>query len=136
MTATSCTRLSGRARMEAQGRPEATEIPVELRYDARDPYAVTFLVGPHAVRWVFSRDLLAAGRHGIDGPGGDVTVAPAATDDELLLELSSPSGRVLLWVDIALVDRFLDTTYELVPDGAECLHIAWDHELGAVLDQH
>src|ERR1041384_259483 len=74
-------------------------IPVELRYETCDPYAVrlTFhLPGDDPVTWAFGRELL------IDGVGrpcgdGDVRISPAGADvlGEVLIRLQVGADQAL-----------------------------------------
>lgn len=90
-----------------------------LSYDPRDPYAVhvDFHVGTHApVTWVFARELLAQGAFGPCGQG-DVRIWPAGTGARrmLCIALAAPDGQVLLQAPSAVVERWLQRTYRLVP---------------------
>ncbi|MEU2155497.1 SsgA family sporulation/cell division regulator [Streptomyces sp. NPDC019396] len=98
-------------------------IPVELRYDTEDPYAVrmTFhLPGDAPVTWAFARDLL---RDGIGAPSGDGDVRIAPTDAEAVSEvgirLQVGTERALFRVSAAPLLAFLDRTDTLVPLGQE-----------------
>ncbi|MFG2308939.1 SsgA family sporulation/cell division regulator [Streptomyces sp. NPDC048566] len=98
-------------------------IPVELRYETCDPYAVrlTFhLPGDAPVTWAFGRELL------IDGVGracgdGDVHIAPADPDTlgEVLIRLQVGSDHALFRSGTAPIVAFLDRTDRLVPLGQE-----------------
>ena len=130
--------MSATARVLGSGRSRRRSTDVTFRYDPRDPYAVTLLIPVRRgrlVEWVFARELLADGRLGIEGPGGDVTVAPAADPDEVLIDLCSPGGHAALWVPDEDVLRFLTATYELVPAGTEADRIIWARELPALLER-
>lgn len=107
-------------------------ITVEFRYDPADPYAVDLWFPSQRETWVLSRELLTDCRLGCEGPGGDVTVSPAASASEVRIELLSPAGHAVLWVDAAALTAFLDDTYRLVPAGTETNHIDWDLELSPV----
>lgn len=108
---------------------QAVPTPVELtfEYHERDPFAVTLLIPSRrgVQEWVFARELLADGRLGIEGPGGDVTVAPGADPGEILIDLLSPSGHAVLWVADEDVTRFLTAAYDRVPAGTESGRIRW-----------
>jgi hypothetical protein len=123
----------------------AMPVPVRvwLRYDPADPFAVhaTFHTGgQEPVRWVFSRELLAAGLAGPAGIG-DVRVHPlpefGPVDGErgqrIVLELSTPSGHAVFATDADAVGEFLRATYRLVPEGTELGHLELDAELAALL---
>ncbi|MFD5425378.1 SsgA family sporulation/cell division regulator [Streptomyces sp. NPDC127084] len=98
-------------------------IPVELRYDTEDPYAVrmTFhLPGDAPVTWAFARELLL---EGIGAPSGDGDVRIAPTDSEagseVAIRLQVGGERALFRVGAAPLAAFLDRTDKLVPLGQE-----------------
>ncbi|MEO3972818.1 SsgA family sporulation/cell division regulator [Streptomyces sp. CAU 1734] len=98
-------------------------IPVELRYETGDPYAVrmTFhLPGDAPVTWAFSRDLLL---DGILSPSGDGDVHIAPTEPEELsdigIQLQVGGDSALFLVSAAPIVAFLDRTDKLVPLGEE-----------------
>ncbi|OEJ32837.1 SsgA family sporulation/cell division regulator [Streptomyces subrutilus] len=98
-------------------------IPVELRYDTRDPYAVrlTFhLPGDAPVTWAFGRELLL---DGINKPCGDGDVRIAPTEPEELsdvhIRLQVGGDRALFRAGAAPLVAFLDRTDRLVPLGQE-----------------
>lgn len=113
-------------------------IPVELRYDPCDPYAVrlTFhLPGDAPVTWAFGRELL------IDGMGrpcgeGDVRVSPAAdTLGDVLIRLQVGSDQALFRSSTAPLVAFLDRTDKLVPLGQEGALADFDAHLDEALDR-
>ncbi|WP_431035127.1 SsgA family sporulation/cell division regulator [Streptomyces sp. P6-2-1] len=104
-------------------------IPVELRYEAADPYAVrlTFhLPGDAPVSWTFGRELLA---DGIDEACGDGDVRVSPVEPEPLLDVEGPgelhirlqvgTDQALFRVGMAPIVAFLDRTDRLVPLGEE-----------------
>ncbi|MEU7555972.1 SsgA family sporulation/cell division regulator [Streptomyces sp. NPDC044571] len=98
-------------------------IPVELGYDARDPYAVrlTFhLPGDAPVTWAFGRELLL---DGINKPcgDGDVHIAPIDPDElsDVHIRLHVGPDRALFRAGAAPLVAFLDRTDRLVPLGQE-----------------
>ncbi|GLJ89891.1 hypothetical protein GCM10017589_24920 [Streptomyces poonensis] len=98
-------------------------IPVELRYETCDPYAVrmTFhLPGDAPVTWAFGRELLVDGVVRPSGDG-DVHVAPADTDGfgEVLIRLQVGCDQALFRSGSAPLVAFLDRTDKLVPLGQE-----------------
>ncbi|MER6911433.1 SsgA family sporulation/cell division regulator [Streptomyces sp. NPDC000594] len=98
-------------------------IPVELRYERDDPYAVrmTFhLPGDAPVTWAFSRDLLAGGVTGPTGDG-DVRIAPTGRGRRADLGIRLQVGResACFVVGAVPVVTFLDRTDRLVPLGRE-----------------
>ncbi|MFB7593133.1 SsgA family sporulation/cell division regulator [Streptomyces sp. NPDC056160] len=114
-------------------------IPVELRYETCDPYAVrlTFhLPGDAPVTWAFGRELL------VDGVGrpcgdGDVRIAPAESDSlaEVLIRLQVGVDRALFRSSTASLVAFLDRTDKLVPLGQEGALADFDAHLDEALDR-
>ncbi|MEV0255320.1 SsgA family sporulation/cell division regulator [Streptomyces sp. NPDC050732] len=114
-------------------------IPVELRYEIDDPYAVrlTFhLPGDTPVTWAFGRELL------IDGVGrpcgdGDVRVEPTDSGllDEALIRLQVGADRALFRVGIPPLLAFLDRTDKLVPLGQERALADFETHLDEALDR-
>nr|ACC77834.1 SsgA [Streptomyces ramocissimus] len=112
-------------------------IPVELSYEAADPYAVrlTFhLPGDAPVTWAFGRELL------IDGVGrpcgaGDVRVEPTDPDTlgEVLISLQVGTDQALFRVSTAPLVAFLDRTDKLVPLGQEGAFSDFDTHLDQAL---
>lgn len=98
-------------------------IPVELRYETADPYAVrmTFhLPGDAPVTWAFGRELLV---DGINEPSGDGDVYISPTQPEELsdvhIRLQVGSEHALFRVSAPPLVAFLDRTDRLVPLGQE-----------------
>ncbi|GAA0902047.1 SsgA family sporulation/cell division regulator [Streptomyces thermoalcalitolerans] len=114
-------------------------IPVELRYETCDPYAVrlTFhLPGDAPVTWAFGRELL------VDGVGapcgeGDVRIAPVDSGSlsEVLIRLQVGSDRALFRSSTAPLVAFLDRTDKLVPLGQEGALADFDAHLDEALDR-
>ncbi|MGW0418570.1 SsgA family sporulation/cell division regulator [Streptomyces sp. NPDC003015] len=114
-------------------------IPVELGYEACDPYAIrlTFhLPGDAPVTWAFGRELL------IDGVGrpcgeGDVRVAPAGSDllGDVLIRLQVGGDQALFRSSTAPIIAFLDRTDKLVPLGQETALADFDTHLDEALDR-
>lgn len=98
------------------------EVRVELRYDTRDPFAVTaaFRTGEAGwVEWVFARDLLADGLLS-DVGAGDVQIRPGVQQPQTVtIELSSPSGEAVFEAAAQRLVEFLDSTYDVVAPGLE-----------------
>lgn len=117
----------------------AFRIPVELRYETCDPYAVrlTFhLPGDAPVTWAFGRELL------IDGVGrpcgdGDVHIAPADTEGfgAVLIRLQVGGDHALFRCGTAPLVAFLDRTDRLVPLGQERSLADFDTHLDEALDR-
>jgi Streptomyces sporulation and cell division protein, SsgA len=99
-------------------------IPVELRYEVGDPYAIrmTFhLPGDAPVTWAFGRELLL---DGLNNPSGDGDVHISPTEPEGLsdvhIRLQVGTDRALFRAGTAPLVAFLDRTDKLVPLGQEC----------------
>ncbi|HZG03895.1 MAG TPA: SsgA family sporulation/cell division regulator [Streptomyces sp.] len=113
------------------------EIPVALRYDRHDPFAVRIVFPPdvsldgHEVTWVFSRELLEDGLHSAVGHG-DVHIRPDGTE-RTVVELRAPEGVAVIEFGTGGLRRFLRGTYELVPGGTEHLELDLDNRLTALL---
>lgn len=106
-------------------------VPVFLRYDITDPYAVVLDIGTKGrwVAWHLSRDLLAEGLHYGVGEG-DVYVAPDSDDaDRVWVVLSSPTGTAHLALVRHEVAAALEQTNQLVKPGTESALIDWNREL-------
>jgi hypothetical protein len=124
--------------------PGAAALPVRasLRYDVRDPYAVS--IGFHTgsadrseqdvVEWTFARQLLTDGVAGAAGEG-DVQVWPSTNGGApvICLSLSSPSGRALFEVPLSELVEFLGRTYAAVPTGDESAYVDVDAEMALLL---
>ena len=111
-------------------------LPVEttLSYDAGDPWAVliTFDVGEDkAVKWRLDRGVLAAGLNAESGEG-DVRVW-AASEQDIVIRLSNADHACMFRAPADEVGAFLDSTYRLVPDGAEPGYLNIDTELDDLL---
>jgi hypothetical protein len=121
---------------------DGDDIPVvaELRYSAQDPLAVEALFDdgtPDPVRWVFARDLLAAGLDRRTGDG-DVVIWPtqdAQAHPAVHLRLRSPNGDALLEAPADAVADFLAATARLVPPGTEYQHFDIDAALESLLGE-
>ena len=111
-------------------------VPVVLRYDSGDPYAVhaTFRTGGEGVDWVFARELLTSGVNRPAG-SGDVRVWPGdgAEGDVVFLALSSPDGRALLEAPAEPLRGFVARTALLVPPGDEGAYLDIDSTVALLL---
>ena len=112
-------------------------VPVILRYDLADPYAVVAMFrrsSGEVIRWVFARDLLAQGL-GEPAGVGDVRLRPfrAGAEAGVCIVLSSPDGEVVVRAAAGGLAEFLRATYLLCPAGTEGDHLDVDHELRALL---
>lgn len=115
---------------------QALPLPVQLRYSASDPYAVSLVFsGPDEdVIWVFSRDLLAEGLVLPRGQG-DVRVRPELRDSTryIMIGLTSPDGTAELEADADGIAAFIELTEKVVPRGAEHDVVDLDKALASLL---
>ncbi|WP_431041389.1 SsgA family sporulation/cell division regulator [Streptomyces sp. P1-3] len=117
--------------------PEARAIPATLRYTRTDPFAVHVGFPPAAsldgseVQWTFGRELLAAGLRGPAG-NGDVHVWPC-DEERTILEFHAPEGIALVQFHTADLRRFLERTYDVVPEGDEGGYMHLDDDLATLL---
>ncbi|WP_353943601.1 SsgA family sporulation/cell division regulator [Streptomyces sp. HUAS MG91] len=124
----------------------AFRIPVELRYESTDPYAVrlTFhLPGDAPVTWAFGRELLVDGVNGATGDG-DVRVSPVEPagggvttelPGEVHIRLQVGSDQALFRAGVAPIIAFLDRTDKLVPLGHEQALADFEADLDEALDR-
>ncbi|MFC4612124.1 SsgA family sporulation/cell division regulator [Streptomyces maoxianensis] len=115
----------------------AFRIPVELRYEMEDPYAVrmTFhLPGDAPVTWAFGRELLL---DGINVPigDGDVRISPTGPQglSDVAIRLQVGPDRAVFRVSAAPLVAFLDRTDKLVPLGQERTLADFEESLDAAL---
>ncbi|WP_338698332.1 SsgA family sporulation/cell division regulator [Streptomyces sp. Q6] len=120
-------------------------IPVELRYEAGDPYAVrlTFhLPGDAPVTWAFGRELLVDGVNGASGDG-DVRISPVELaaggagemPGEVHIRLQVGTDQALFRAGVAPLVAFLDRTDKLVPLGQERALADFETHLDEALDR-
>ncbi|MEV5607090.1 SsgA family sporulation/cell division regulator [Streptomyces sp. NPDC052225] len=120
-------------------------IPVELRYEAGDPYAVrlTFhLPGDAPVTWAFGRELLVDGVNGASGDG-DVRISPVELaggnagemPGEVHIRLQVGIDQALFRAGVAPLVAFLDRTDKLVPLGQERALADFETHLDEALDR-
>lgn len=105
---------------------DASVIPVNAEFSFRisDPYTVrTVFTGQHTMStWLLGRELLVQGLLAAsDAPAGtgDVQVWRDEDPDFVLISLSGVEGSALLAAPSEPLERFLASTEELVPVGAE-----------------
>ncbi|MFV0458378.1 MAG: SsgA family sporulation/cell division regulator [Actinomycetales bacterium] len=101
---------------------QALPLPAQLRYSARDPYAVSIVFsGPDEdVVWVFARDLLAGGMTLPQGQG-DVRIRPEIHSGRrfVMIGLTSPDGTAELEADADSISAFVALTEKVVAFGRE-----------------
>jgi hypothetical protein len=104
--------------------PDIYELPCTLVFRADQPFEIraTFYTGEVYVQWVFSRELMWEGLRGPAGQG-DVVIRPQYGDckAKLLIELRVGPQAAVLQADRALIEGFLNQTFEIVAMGSECL---------------
>jgi hypothetical protein len=115
----------------------STPLDAEFEYDPADPFAVSILFTdePAPVRWTFARDLLIEGYYEPTGDG-DVHVWPCLNTEGcavVILELSSPSGEVLVQVGARQLSRFIHQMIAMVPPGSESTIVDLDAEIAQLL---
>jgi hypothetical protein len=110
-------------------------LDVRFCYETDDPFAVrlTIAFGDERITWTFCRQLLTLGTTTAVGRG-DVIVAPALEDDQVLIGLLPPAGSAILSIGRDAIETFLDATYRLVPEGSEPEHLDIDDVLAQLLD--
>jgi hypothetical protein len=111
----------------------STPLDAEFEYDPADPFAVSVLFAdePTPVRWTFARELLIEGFYEPTGDG-DVHVWPCLNTEGaavVILELSSPSGEVLVQVTSRSLSAFIHRMVAMVPQGSEGDTIDLDAEI-------
>jgi hypothetical protein len=97
--------------------------------------SILFSDEPTPVRWTFARDLLVEGFYEPTGDG-DVHVWPCLNTEGaavVILELSSPSGEVLVQVGSRALSAFIHQMVAMVPVGAEAQHVDLDAEIAQLL---
>jgi hypothetical protein len=115
----------------------STPLNAEFEYDPADPFAVSILFTdePVPVRWTFARDLLIEGFYEPTGDG-DVHVWPCLNTEGaavVILELSSPSGEVLVQVGSRAMSQFIHQMVAMVPQGTEDTLVDVDAEIAQLL---
>lgn len=115
----------------------STPLDAEFEYNPADPYAISVLFSdePTPVRWTFARDLLIEGYYEPVGDG-DVHVWPCLSPEGaavVILELSSPSGEVLVQVHSRTLCAFIDQMVTMVPRGSESDFVDIDAEVAKLL---
>jgi hypothetical protein len=123
--------------VELIGADGSKAIEAELRYDRRDPYAVTskFRIGGSQVTWTFGRDLLVHGLYAPTGEG-DVHVRPSVDPDGhavVLIELRSVGGEALVQAGARDLAAFVERMKAAAPPGTESQHMDIDATIAAVL---
>jgi hypothetical protein len=115
----------------------STPLDAEFEYNPADPFAVSILFTdePAPVRWTFARELLIEGFFEPTGDG-DVHVWPCLNTEGaavVILELSSPSGEVLVQIASRELAAFIHQMVAMVPPGSEESMIDLDAEIGQLL---
>jgi hypothetical protein len=109
------------------GRGRTVDLPAVLGYDPEDPWAIEmrFGRGSGTVRWLVGRDLLLEGLTDPVGEG-DVQLWPSIDEHgcaAVIVELSSPNGRLVTQLPTRDLALFLDRTLALVPEGSEAIDL-------------
>lgn len=117
--------------------PRMATVPVTLRYDSRDPFAVRMHFPAPAtledseVTWAFGRELLAAGVSAPSGVG-DVRVRPYGYD-RTAVEFRAPQGVAIVHLRTGELRRFLRRAQGAVPWGREYQYLNLDQGLSELL---
>ena len=124
--------------MEQIDRTGATApIQVDLRYDARDPYAVSlrFAYAEQSVRWTFARELLMDGMFEPrgDGDAGRLEAGADVHVAVVLLELVGPDGEALIQAGARELAPFVEEMRAAVPPGTEADHVHLDQAISEIL---
>ena len=111
--------------LDAWGR--TVDLTASFGYDAGDPWAVwiTFRGTSDSVRWAVGRDLLLRGLTEPAGEG-DVQLFPSVDENgraAVVMELSSPDGRLVTQMRTSELYAFLSKTLAVVPLGAETIDL-------------
>lgn len=111
----------------------STPLDAEFEYNPADPFAVSILFTdePAPVRWTFARELLIEGFFEPTGDG-DVHVWPCLNSEGaavVILELSSPSGEVLVQIGSRDLSSFIHQMVAMVPQGSEESQVDLDAEI-------
>ncbi|GGJ40066.1 SsgA family sporulation/cell division regulator [Streptomyces brasiliensis] len=105
-------------------------IRTEFRFDSEAPLVVSMefvIEGGPRVLWRIGRDLLHQGLYSVSGLG-DVQIRPSSLEDQATawLQLASGNMAALFELPVPPLAKWLEYTYELVPDGHELAGIDWD----------
>lgn len=112
-------------------------------YNPRDPWTVSVRFGCPTLcgrcdeaLWIFARDLIVTGLHEPAGMG-DVQLWPEydLLNRVVAVQLSSPTGDVVLTAYAADVEAFLALTYGWVPEGDEPPYLDVDAAVARVLEE-
>lgn len=114
------------------------QVPVLLRYETSDPYAVSadFLTGAgRRVSWCFSRELMSEGLEQATGHG-DVRIWPVSRGgvNMLNIALMSDDGAAVVQALRADVAEFLGSSYGVCPSGVESAFVDVDAELRSLFE--
>ncbi|WP_328535714.1 SsgA family sporulation/cell division regulator [Streptomyces sp. NBC_00344] len=117
--------------------PRMETVPTTLRYDVKDPFAVSVDFPPQAtlegveVSWAFARELLAAG---VSAPAGmgDVRIRPFGYE-RTVLEFHAREGIAMVHIHTAELRHFLEKTEALVPAGHEQSVLDLDRSVAELL---
>ena len=116
---------------------QSMTLEAALGYHPTDPYAVTvtFRTTGGDVVWTFARDLLARGLTAPAGEG-DVHVGPCVSATgraEVIIELRSPDGELLVQAPALEVTAFVNRSLAMVPCGTEGTLVDIDELIGQLL---
>lgn len=108
-------------KMKLISTPTPYSVETDLKYRIKEPYSVCFVFNSgnkNSQEWTFGRDLLLDSLMSNQTIGiGDVKITTVS--DEVIIELSSPSGFAKFSTTKREMLKFIDRTLELVPSGSE-----------------
>lgn len=115
----------------------STPVLSRLSFTRSQPFTVSLAFGLDEgewVEWEFARELLIIGMREPAGIG-DVRIRPDLWPDEdvMVLELESPDGYAVVEMDRAELWRFLKSTIDLVPPGAESNYLDLDAVIAGLI---
>ncbi|SEE57978.1 SsgA family sporulation/cell division regulator [Streptomyces sp. TLI_105] len=112
-------------------------VRADFRFDPDSPWAVSVRLvvedGP-SVEWRIGRDLLQQGLYSMSGLGS-IQMWPSGAEEQSTawLRLTSGSMAALFELPVPPLADWLESTYELVPVGAELTEIDWTTASAALL---
>ncbi|MFD6315767.1 SsgA family sporulation/cell division regulator [Streptomyces nigra] len=116
--------------------PDGTApVDVTLAYETSAPHTVVMELEIRESHrpsvWALSRSMLAEGLL-VPAGLGDVQITPA-TPEFVLLQLGDDAEQASLWMPLAEIEEFLESTYDAVPVGEEDQWLEVDTTLDQIL---
>jgi len=100
------------------------EIPAKLFYSSDDPAMVSFTfynvgVKDTSPEWIFARDLVKEALDSETGDSGIGDVRVEVDDECVLFWFKSQEGEALAAFELAIIQEFMDSVYDEVPEGED-----------------